>query len=513
MSHVETFALPDVGEGLTEAEILDWRVAPGDEVGVNQILVEIETAKAAVELPSPYAGRVTSLLVTPGQTVDVGVPIITIDTDPGSDPATPVAAVATGPAGAAAAGPGDDEAGTKIGEMTADGRIATLVGFVSAGAASGRRPRRTPAAAPVPGTAPVNGAAASAQVGPAAVAPAAPAASSSAPAVPPAPAPARPAPAPARPAPVATDPHPAPAAPAVAGAPTRGVPLAAPPVRLLARELGVDLHTVTGSGPGGVITRDDVRQAAAPVTPAPATAAPPRSGIDTSRQTRVPIRGVRKATAAAMVGSAFTAPQVTVFQSIDVTELMALRQRLRDRREFADVKLTPLVFAARAVCLALRRAPDLNAHWDEAAQEIVFSDYVNLGIAADTPRGLVVPHIRDADALDLHGLALALADLVETARAGRTSPAAMSGGTFTITNIGVFGIDAGTPILNPGEAGILAMGAVKAAPWVVDGELAVRQVCQLSLTFDHRLVDGAQGARFLSDVGALLTDPGLALAW
>ena len=232
--------------------------------------------------------------------------------------------------------------------------------------------------------------------------------------------------------------------------PAPAVPLASPPVRLLARELGMDLRTVVPTGPGGVITRADVQHAAAPVAPAPAD--PHRSGVDPSRQRRVPIKGVRKATAAAMVSSAFTAPQVTVFQSVDVTELMALRQRLRSRPEFADVKLTPLAFAARAVCLALRRAPDLNAHWDEAAQEIVFSDYVNLGIAADTPRGLVVPHIRDADALDLHGLALALAELVETARAGRTSPAAMTGGTFTITNIGVFGIDAGTPILNPGEA-------------------------------------------------------------
>ncbi len=478
MSRVETFALPDVGEGLTEAEILDWRVAPGDEVGVNQILVEIETAKAAVELPSPFAGRVTSLLVPQGQTVDVGVPIITIDTDPqGSAEAPPTPA-----AGAAS----DEDGGTKIGEMTADGRIATLVGFVPAGPAPGRRPRRAPEPAPV------NGAAVAAQVAPdaatAAVTPPVEVPSAPAVAAPPAP--------------------PAPAAPARSGP----VPLAAPPVRLLARELGVDLGTVPPTGPGGVITRADVQQAAAPA-PAPTPAAGPRSGVDPARQRRVPIKGVRKATAAAMVASAFTAPQVTVFQSVDVTELMALRQRLRTRREFADVKLTPLAFAARAVCLALRRAPDLNAHWDEAAQEIVFSDYVNLGIAADTPRGLVVPHIRDADALDLHGLALALAELVDTARQGRTAPAAMIGGTFTITNIGVFGIDAGTPILNPGEAGILAMGAIRATPWVVDGELAVRQVCQLSLSFDHRLVDGAQGSRFLADVAALLTEPGLAFAW
>lgn len=442
MSHVETFALPDVGEGLTEAEILGWRVAPGDEVGVNQILVEIETAKAAVELPSPFAGRVASLLVTPGQTVDVGVPIITIDTDPSS----------TG--GPTTNGAATDEVGTQIGELTADGRIATLVGLIPAEPGTGRRPRKVESVA---------------------------------------------------------DPVPTPA-PAV----RRAAPLAAPPVRLLARELGVDLHTVAPTGPDGLITRADVQQASAPAAVTVDPVVPPtpaRSGADPSRQRRVPIRGVRKATGAAMVASAFTAPHVTVFHSVDVTETMALRQRLRARPEFADVKLTPLAFVARAVCLALRRSQDLNATWDEAAQEIVFNDYINLGIAAATPRGLVVPHIADAGALDLRGLAGALAELTETARAGRTAPAAMSGGTFTITNIGVFGIDAGTPILNPGEAGILAVGSIKPTPWVVDGELAVRQVCQLSLSFDHRLVDGAQGARFLADVSGLLGDPGLAFAW
>jgi pyruvate dehydrogenase E2 component (dihydrolipoamide acetyltransferase) len=281
------------------------------------------------------------------------------------------------------------------------------------------------------------------------------------------------------------------------------VPLAKPPVRKLARDLGVDLRAVAGSGPGGVITRDDVRDAA------PASAAAP--GEPGTR--REPVRGVRKATAAAMVASAFTAPHVTEFLAVDVTATMALRDRLRGTREYTDVPLSPLAFVAKAVCLALRRTPVLNARWDEPAGEIVYHDRVRLGIAATTPRGLLVPTVRDADTLSLRELAVALQELAATARAGRTAPADLTGGTFTITNVGVFGVDSGTPILNPGEAGILAVGAIKQAPWVVDGQLAVRTVCQLALSFDHRLVDGEQGSRFLADVGALLTEPGLALTW
>jgi 2-oxoisovalerate dehydrogenase E2 component (dihydrolipoyl transacylase) len=283
--------------------------------------------------------------------------------------------------------------------------------------------------------------------------------------------------------------------------PARTVPLAKPPVRKLARDLGVDLGAVTGTGPGGVITREDVRTHSAP-------AAPTEPGTR-----REPVRGVRRATAAAMVASAFTAPHVTEFLAVDVTATMALRDRLRATREYADVPLSPLAFVAKAVCLAVRRTPVLNARWDEPAGEIVHHDRVRLGIAAATPRGLLVPTIRDADTLSLRELAAALHELTATARAGRTAPGDLTGGTFTITNVGVFGVDSGTPILNPGEAGILAVGAIREAPWVVDGELAVRTVCQLALSFDHRLVDGEQGARFLTDVGALLTDPGLALTW
>ena len=417
----QQFRLPDVGEGLTEAEIVAWRVAPGDPVAVNDVLVEIETAKAAVELPSPFAGTVAALLVEPGTTVPVGTPIIAIET----------AVTARDP----------EPAGALTGEAGPDGRIATLVGYGPRPGAARRRPR---SATP--------------------------------------------------PAPAAT---PAPAAPA---APAPPVPLAKPPVRKLARDLGVDLRAVTGTGPGGVITRDDVR---AETAPARAT-----TGIR-----REPVRGVRKATAAAMVASAFTAPHVTEFLAVDVTATMALRDRLRAAREYADVPLSPLAFAAKAVCLALRRTPVLNARWDEPAGEIVYHERVRLGIAAATPRGLLVPTVRDADTLSLRELAGALHELATTARAGATPPADLTGGTFTITNVGVFGVDSGTPILVPGEAGILAVGAIKQAPWVVDGALAVRTVCRLALSFDHRLVDGEQGSRFLADVGALLTDPGLALTW
>ena len=215
-----------------------------------------------------------------------------------------------------------------------------------------------------------------------------------------------------------------------------------------------------------------------------------------------------------MVASAFTAPHVTEFLAVDVTATMALRDRLRAAREYADVAAEPAGVRRQGGLPGRCAAPRCSTRaWDEPAGEIVYHDRVRLGIAAATPRGLIVPTIRDADTLSLRELAAALHELAATARAGRTTPADLAGGTFTITNVGVFGVDSGTPILNPGEAGILAVGAIKEAPWVVDGALAVRTVCQLALSFDHRLVDGEQGSRFLADVGALLTDPGLALTW
>jgi pyruvate dehydrogenase E2 component (dihydrolipoamide acetyltransferase) len=288
------------------------------------------------------------------------------------------------------------------------------------------------------------------------------------------------------------------------------VPLAKPPVRKLAKELGVDLYDLSGSGPSGVITREDVRRAIAEPSSEPEPAVVVRAA---DRERRVPIKGVRKATAQAMVSSAFTAPHVTEFLTVDVTPMMELRARLKNDRKFAGVKLTPLAFAAKAVCLAVRRTPDVNATWDEQAGEIVYKSYVHLGIAAATPRGLVVPKIREAQALTLPELAGALDDLTATAREGKTPPADMLGGTFTITNVGVFGVDTGTPIINPGESAILAFGAIRDMPWVVDGQVVPRKVCQLSLSFDHRVVDGEQGSRFLADVGALLADPATAITY
>jgi pyruvate dehydrogenase E2 component (dihydrolipoamide acetyltransferase) len=286
-------------------------------------------------------------------------------------------------------------------------------------------------------------------------------------------------------------------------------------VRKYAKDLGVDLTTVAGSGAGGVITRADVDAAAAGAAFGTESSAPPAAfGTESSgREQRIPIKGVRKHTAAAMVASAFTAPHVTEFLTVDVTRTMKLRQRLAERPELAGVKVSPLLFVAKALLLAVRRHPMVNSSWDDAAQEIVVKDYVNLGIAAATPRGLVVPNIKDAGRLSLAELAGALGELTETARAGKTAPADMSGGTITITNVGVFGVDTGTPILNPGESAILAFGAVRELPWVHKGRVVPRQVTQLALSFDHRIVDGELGSRFLADIGALLQDPGAALAF
>jgi pyruvate dehydrogenase E2 component (dihydrolipoamide acetyltransferase) len=279
-------------------------------------------------------------------------------------------------------------------------------------------------------------------------------------------------------------------------------------VRKLAKDLGVDLAVVRGTGPHGLVTRDDVLAEVGTAGPGRETALPgPAATI--GRETRIPIQGVRKQTAAAMVASAFTAPHASEFLTIDVTATMELLAKLKASKAFADVRLTPMTLAAKAVLVALGRHPSLNAKWDEKAQEIVQYRYVNLGFAAATPRGLLVPNVKDAEALDLHQLADGIATLVESAREGRIGPSDLTGGTFTITNIGVFGVDAGTPILNPGEAAILALGQVRRMPWEHHGEIALRDVLTLSLSFDHRLVDGEQASRFLADIGAILADPGM----
>jgi 2-oxoisovalerate dehydrogenase E2 component (dihydrolipoyl transacylase) len=297
--------------------------------------------------------------------------------------------------------------------------------------------------------------------------------------------------------------------------------LAKPPVRKLAKDLGIDLSRLSGTGPGGSITRDDVQAAARGLDtaqdgapePAPARQAEFAPVTAVAREERIPIRGIRKRTAAAVTGSAFTAPHVTEFLQIDMTETMAATARLRTISEFAEIRVTPLLLVARALMVAVARHPMINSTWDEDAQEIVVRHYVNLGIAAATERGLIVPNIRDAHALSLPGLARALAELTETARTGKATPADLRGGTITITNVGVFGVDTGTPILTPGEAAILAFGRVRDAPWVHEGQLAVRKVTTLALSFDHRIVDGDLGSAVLRDIGAMLEDPLRMLAW
>jgi 2-oxoisovalerate dehydrogenase E2 component (dihydrolipoyl transacylase) len=486
---IKTFNLPDPGEGLVEAEIVEWKVSAGDSVKVNDVVLEIETAKSLVELPIPWAGTVAQLLVEVGQTIDVGTPIISIDDGLGGDEA-PAAAPSI---------PGERA-------QPADGEGAILVGYGAKAGATARRARKAPSGGGMP-SAPV----------------ASPVASAPAPVVAPVPAPVAPAPAPVAPAPAA-------ATNGVSGRADRdggGRPRAKPPVRKLAKDLGVDLAAVTPTGDDGVITREDVnahlagapaQQADSPVRAAPDGAAHTAPFGSGEREERTPIKGVRKMTAQAMVGSAFTAPHVTEWITLDVTKTMELVERLKGTREFKDVKVTPLLVLAKALVLAIRRNPGMNATWDEAAQEIVQKNYVNLGIAAATPRGLIVPNIKDAHALTMLELARAIGQLTATAREGRTQPAEMSGGTMTITNVGVFGVDSGTPIINPGESAIVCFGAIRKQPWVVtaaDGtdEIAIRHVTQLAVSFDHRLIDGELGSRFLSDLAAILEDPAQALVW
>ncbi len=477
------FKMPDVGEGLTEAEILKWYVQPGDTVTDGQVVCEVETAKAAVELPIPYDGVVHELTFGEGVTVDVGTVIISVDTDPGAGPA---AAPAAQPAPQEAAASPDEEAEPQ-------GRQAVLVGYGAAPSSTKRRARKPQAGVPAQPE-PARAAVQAELNGRAAAAPAAPV------------------------APVANG----------TGAGQAGRPLAKPPVRKLAKDLGIDLAAVAPTGPGGLITREDVHAAAAPAVAsvaAPAEPAVPVSAapesvpvehgvVDTAaRERRVPVKGVRKATAQAMVASAFTAPHVTEFITVDVTRTMKLVQELKQDPDMAGLRVNPLLLVAKAFLVAIKRHPEVNAAWDEARQEIVYKDYVNLGIAAATPRGLIVPNIKDAGVKTLPQLAAELGDLVATARDGKTSPAAMTGGTVTITNVGVFGVDTGTPILNPGESAILAFGAVKLQPWVHKGKVKARQVTTLALSFDHRLIDGELGSKLLADVAALLERPKRLITW
>jgi 2-oxoisovalerate dehydrogenase E2 component (dihydrolipoyl transacylase) len=500
MTDLKQFKLPDVGEGLTEADIVKWHVQPGDQVEVNQTIVEIETAKAIVELPCPYEGVVAALHVSEGDTVDVGVPIISVDVGTPGTPGTPGAAPGAPAAPRQPVAVKEDlvpspphDPGTHIGPTVGPAASAepgsggepkrqpVLVGYGVKPGATKRRPRKPGhGGKPAPAGSAPGGSASGGSTAPAT-------------------------PAPATPGPAA----PVPATPAPAAG--RVAVLAKPPVRKLAKDLGVDLTTIVGSGPQGSITRADV-QAAQPSAASPATApAVSPAAAGGPREERIPVRGVLKAMAAAMTRSAFEAPHVTEFLQVDVTEMMTAVERLRGLPEFAGVRVSPLLLVARAVILAARRHPRINASWGD--QEIVVKHYVNLGIAAATERGLLVPNIKDAQELSLTDLAGALTRLTETARSGKTPPADMTGGTITITNVGVFGVDAGTPILTPGEVAILAFGQIRDMPWVHEGQIKIRKVTTLALSFDHRVVDGELGSAVLRDVGALLEDPLRMLAW
>ncbi|MDF2046962.1 dihydrolipoamide acetyltransferase family protein [Microbacterium sp. Kw_RZR3] len=520
---IAEFRLPDLGEGLPEAEIVQWHVSEGDEVALNQTIAEVETAKAIVEIPSPYAGTVQSLHAAAGDVVEVGSPLVSFTV--GADAESPAAAETSSPAdrpaefvtdtpvsGAAERRVADDLRRTESGstaegmdrpaEFVADtpmsGAVERRVADDLRTTAPGESEKATPnlvgyGAAPSSASRPrrrARGGATAVLDSDTAVREAAPHDV------------------------LRTGPIELPLE----------RPRSTPPVRKLAKDLGVDLVVVAAAHPGETVTRAHVEEFAArtpteaqvpgmvtDTLPSASTVPPARPASERARVTRTPIRGVRKHTAAAMVQSAFTAPHATTFLTLDVTATTELLASLKTDRALDGHRIGVLAIVAQAVCLALGRTPALNAKWDETAGEIIEHHYVNLGIAAATERGLVVPVIPDADTLGLVELADAIAELAATARAGRTAPAAMTGGTFSITNVGVFGVDAGTPILNPGEAGILAVGAVRRTPWEHHGEIALRDVLTLSLSFDHRLVDGAEAARFLTDVAGVLREPGRAM--
>lgn len=428
----QSFALPDVGEGLTEAEIISWLVAPGDTVALNQTVCEIETAKSLVELPSPFEGVVTQLLAEVGETVPVGQAIMRIRTAvSGEGDEAPVAAPQPERRPSGATGASDS--------IPAEEGGAVLVGYGTVAPAKSRRgARQRSSAAPEPVK------------------------------------------------------------------PTVGV-IAKPPIRKLAKDLGVQLEALVGTGRGGEILREDVLRATA------------RDGLFreastpqalSEREQRIPVRGVRKAIAENMVASK-AAPHVSVFIEVDATRTMEFVRRLKNTSEFAGVKISPLLIFSKALIWAVRRNPEVNASW--GGDEIVVRNYVNLGIAAATPRGLVVPNIKEAQDMSLIELAEAIQELTETARLGRTQPAEMQGGTITITNFGVFGMDFGTPILNRGEVAILAMGSIRQKPWVVEGQVLPRHITTVGGSFDHRVVDGDIVSRFVADVASVIEEPALLL--
>ena len=493
------FNLPDVGEGLTEAEIVSWKVKPGDAVAINDVLCEIETAKSIVELPSPFAGTVSELLVPEGITIDVGTAIISVSDEVSGDPTPADVRAPEAPvqplygklpadvqeeATADGGGPGSPLAG------------GPLVGSGPKADAVKRRPRKTAPADAHTLNAPE-------------VEPVQPRSSNS----------------------DASEPESAPVAatgptgetldqrPTFGGAITGLVNkvLAKPPVRKIARDLGIDLADVVATGLRGEVTREDLvsyqAQRDAELDKADGFWGKAGKPQD-QRIEQIPVKGVRKATAKAMVDSAFSAPHVSIFVDVDASRTMEFVKRLKASRDFEGIRVSPLLILAKAVIWAAARNPSVNATWvdtAEGAAEIHVKHYMNLGIAAATPRGLMVPNIKNAQDLSLKELALALNNLATTARAGKTQPAEMQGGTLTITNIGALGIDTGTPIINPGEVAIVAFGTIKQKPWVLDGEVIPRWITTLGGSFDHRVVDGDLSARFMADVAAILEEPALLL--
>ena len=457
MSQLAYFDLPDVGEGLTEAEIVTWKVKVGDIVSVNQIIVEIETAKSLVELPCPFAGTVAQLMAGEGDTVNVGSPIIAVTVSE----ATAAVAAATSMHDAVANNAVVTEAIQTVSDVAASSveekPQPNLVGYGVSSAAPSRRRR---AAAGVISTGAIQAVVSSA----------------------------------------------APATDLIAVVPSGDAVLAKPPIRKLAKDLNVDISRVKPTGLSGEVTREDVMAAVQVASVFKNQTTPePKS----EREERIPVKGVRKAIASAMVQSAFTAPHVSIFVDVDATRTMEYVKRLKASADFAGVKVTPLLIMAKAMIWAVRRNPMVNSTWTDT--EIIVHNFVNFGVAAATPRGLIVPNIKDADQMSMLELAMALEKLAATAREGKTTPQDMQNGTITITNIGVFGVDTGTPILNPGEVGIVALGSIRPKPWVVDNEILVRQVTTIGATFDHRVVDGDVASRFVQDVASVIEEPALLL--
>lgn len=443
---VVDFPLPDVGEGLTEAEIVQWRVKKGDVVAVNDILVEIETAKSLVELPSPFAGTIVALLAGEGDTVPVGTPIIQVDSESGVPatlhPAPPSAAEAVVP---------DTKAKGKA--KTEPAAEAVLVGYGSAGHVTSRRGSRTSPSTP------------------------------------------------------AETPSTETGGEPVAYPPAGSTPvMAKPPVRKLAKELGVDIAKVLATGTRGEVTRDDVVRQSQVKTVFRNVETPE---WPSEREEYIPVKGVRKAIATAMVKSKFEAPHVSVFVDVDATRTMDFVKRLKASPDFQGIRVSPLLVMARAVIWAVQRNPNVNSSWTD--KDIIVHHYVNLGIAAATPRGLIVPNVKEAHTLNMKQLALGLENLTVTARDGKTTIEDMSNGTITITNLGSFGVDTGTPIINPGEVSIVVLGAIKQKPWVVDGQVEARFVTTIGASFDHRVVDGDVASRFLADVASIIEEPAMLL--